>query len=95
MKRILYIIAAFSILAVSSLQAQEYEEYAVAVQYPIYSQYLVEGLFINPAYAGTREALSLSLSGRKRMLGFDGEYIMCSFSLHALMKKDRSPWDCQ
>ncbi|MEZ5000445.1 MAG: hypothetical protein R2727_07320 [Bacteroidales bacterium] len=34
------------------------------MQYPIYSQYLVEGLFINPAH-GTREALSLSFQAAK------------------------------
>lgn len=89
MKRILFILVALSLFTAISMRAQEYEEYAVAVQYPIYSQYLVEGLFINPAYAGTREALSMSLSGRKRMLGFAGEYTMGSFSMHAPLKRDR------
>lgn len=70
-------------------RSQDYEDYAIAIQYPVYSMYLVEGLFINPAYAGTREALSMSISGRKRMLGFEGEYAMASFSLHAPLKKDR------
>lgn len=70
-------------------RGQEYEDYAIAIQYPVYSQYLVEGLYINPAYAGTREALSFSVSGRKRMLGFEGEYTLGSFSLHAPLKKDR------
>ncbi|MCA1758062.1 MAG: type IX secretion system membrane protein PorP/SprF [Bacteroidales bacterium] len=89
MKRINGLILLFFLLAFVSTDAQEYEEYAVAIQYPIYSQYLIEGLFINPAYAGTREALSMSFSGRKRMLGFDGEYTLGSFAIHAPLKKDR------
>jgi type IX secretion system PorP/SprF family membrane protein len=72
-----------------SLMSQEYEDYAVAIQYPVYSQYMIEGLYINPAYAGTREALSLSVLGRKRMLGFDGEYTIGSLALHTPLKKDR------
>lgn len=89
MKRINQLILLFLLLATADMVAQEYEEYAVAIQYPIYSQYLVEGLFINPAYAGTREALSMSFSGRKRMLGFEGEYTLGSFAIHAPLKKDR------
>lgn len=89
MKRLIRLILILFILAPSVMVAQGYEEYAVAIQYPIYSQYLVEGLFINPAYAGTREALSMSFSGRKRMLGFEGEYTLGSFAIHAPLKKDR------
>ena len=89
MKRVTRLILILSILVPTGVVAQEYEEYAVAIQYPIYSQYLVEGLFINPAYAGTREALSMSFSGRKRMLGFEGEYTLGSFAVHAPLKKDR------
>lgn len=89
MRKIILILVSLVLGAVYTARGQEYEEYSVAVQYPIYSQYLVEGLYINPAYAGTREALSLSLTGRKRMLGFDGEYTVGSFSLHTPLKRDR------
>ena len=89
MKRLTRLILILLIFAPSVVEAQGYEEYAVSIQYPIYSQYLVEGLFINPAYAGTREALSMSFSGRKRMLGFEGEYTLGSFAIHAPLKKDR------
>jgi type IX secretion system PorP/SprF family membrane protein len=88
-QKTLFILIFLVLLPARVTRGQEYEEYAIAIQYPVYSMYLVEGLFINPAYAGTREALSMSLSGRKRMLGFDGEYGMASFSLHAPLKKDR------
>ncbi len=63
--------------------------YPVTNLVPLYSQYLLDGLVINPAYAGTRDALSISLSARKRMLGFDGESTMASLSLHSPLKKER------
>ena len=31
----------------------------ISLAYPVYSQYLHNGLLINPAYAGSREVLSL------------------------------------
>lgn len=65
------------------------DKYALSNQYPLYSQYLLDGLVINPAYAGTRDALSLSLSVRKRMLGFDGENTMSSLSMHSPLKNER------
>lgn len=89
MKKNLLILVLLILSAGHIARSQEQDDYAIAIQYPVYSMYLVEGLFINPAYAGTREALSMSLSGRKRMLGFEGEYAMASFSLHAPLKKDR------
>ena len=89
MQKKLFILLLIILFSGKAIHGQEYEEYAIAIQYPVYSMYLVEGLYINPAYAGTREALSMSLSGRKRMLGFEGEYSMASFSLHAPLKKDR------
>jgi len=39
---------------------------------PIYSQYLMNGLAINPAYAGSRDVLSLSFSSRCQWVGFEG-----------------------
>ncbi len=70
-------------------QEDEVSEWVVGSQYPVYSQYLLDGLIINPAYAGTRDALSISISGRKRMLGFEGENTMASLSLHTPLKKER------
>ncbi len=71
------------------LRGQDNGPYIVANQYPLYSQYLMDGLVINPAYAGSRDALSMSLLVRKRMLGFAGESSMQSFTAHAPMKKER------
>lgn len=63
--------------------------YPVTNLVPLYSQYLLDGLVINPAYAGTRDALAISISARKRMLGFEGESTMASLSLHSPLKKER------
>lgn len=63
--------------------------YPVTNLVPLYSQYLLDGLVINPAYAGTRDALSISLSARKRMLGFNGESTMTSLSLHSPLRNER------
>jgi hypothetical protein len=41
----------------------------ISLAYPVYSQYLQNGLLINPAYAGSREALSFFASYRKQRLG--------------------------
>lgn len=65
------------------------EKYPVSGVLPLYSQYLLDGLVINPAYAGTRDALAVSISVRKKMLGFDGESTMSSFSMHSPLKKER------
>lgn len=73
----------------SYAQDDEPKTYSVGSQYPLYSQYLLDGLIINPAYAGTRDALSIALSGRKRMLGFEGENTLASFSIHTPLKKER------
>ena len=39
---------------------------------PLNEQYTLDGLSINPAYAGRREALSVAVSCRNQWLGFEG-----------------------
>jgi len=41
-------------------------------QDPLYTQYMFNTLAINPAYAGTRDVLSLMLLSRHQWVGFDG-----------------------
>lgn len=89
MKRLKYIFLFCSLISTQGLIAQDDSKFPVASQYPVYSQYLLDGLIINPAYTGTREVLSFALSGRKRMLGFEGENTMASLSLHTPLKKER------
>jgi type IX secretion system PorP/SprF family membrane protein len=61
----------------------------ISLGYPIYSQYLHNGLMINPAYAGSREALSAVLSYRMQWMGTPGAPVLQSVSLHSPMKNDR------
>ena len=61
----------------------------INLAYPVYSQYLHNGLLINPAYAGSREVLSLFLSGRQQWAGIEGAPRLETVSLHSLLKNDR------
>ncbi len=56
---------------------------SAAQQIPITSQYLTNGLVINPAYAGTRGALSANLSYRKQWARIDGAPQFQTVSLHS------------
>ena len=57
--------------------------------FPIYSQYLQNGLLINPAYTGTREVLSGFLSYRMQWMGTSGSPLLQSVSFHSPMKNDK------
>jgi type IX secretion system PorP/SprF family membrane protein len=61
MKKI--IIKTLLVLAAINTQAQ---------QDPLISQYMFNGLFINPAYAGSHEFYSATLTFRKQWVNFDG-----------------------
>jgi type IX secretion system PorP/SprF family membrane protein len=52
-------------------------------QDPQFSQYMFNPLFINPAYAGSRDALSSVLLHRSQWVGFDGAPQTQTFSIHA------------
>ena len=78
MKRSIYIFVFFSLALTFSMNAQ---------QVPITSQYLTNGLVINPAYAGTREALSANLSYRKQWARITGAPQFQTLSLHSPVNK--------
>jgi type IX secretion system PorP/SprF family membrane protein len=61
----------------------------ISLGYPVYSQYLQNGLMINPAYAGSREALSAMLSYRMQWMGTPGAPVLQTVSLHSPMKNER------
>jgi type IX secretion system PorP/SprF family membrane protein len=61
----------------------------ISLGYPVYSQYLQNGLIINPAYAGSRGALSGLLSYRKQWMGTQGSPVIQSISLHTPLKNDK------
>jgi len=61
----------------------------ISLGYPVYSQYLQNGLMINPAYTGSRGALSGVLSYRMQWMGTKGSPVIQSVSLHTPMKNDK------
>jgi type IX secretion system PorP/SprF family membrane protein len=62
---------------------------AVAQHTPITSQYLFNGLVINPAYAGSNNALTSVLSYRHQWVGMDGAPVTQTFSIHTPLKDSR------
>jgi type IX secretion system PorP/SprF family membrane protein len=56
---------------------------------PITSQYLFNGLLINPAYAGSRDALATTLSYRHQWAGFEGAPKTTIATLHAPINKKK------
>ncbi|HMT29569.1 MAG TPA: type IX secretion system membrane protein PorP/SprF [Bacteroidia bacterium] len=52
-------------------------------QDPLFSHYMFNGLFINPAYAGSKEFVSTTLIARKQWSGFSGSPSTQIASLHA------------
>jgi len=62
---------------------------AQAQQDPQYSQYMFNQLVLNPAYAGSKEALSSTLIARNQWVGLDGAPKTITLSLHAPLKKKK------
>ncbi len=56
---------------------------AMAQQEPLFSHYMFNGLYINPAYAGSKEFVSTTLIARKQWTGFEGSPSTQIASLHA------------
>jgi len=56
---------------------------------PVWSQYLTNGLALNPAFAGSRDALSLSVSHRHQWVGIDGAPSTQLLTAHTPLKGDR------
>jgi type IX secretion system PorP/SprF family membrane protein len=55
----------------------------------LYSQYMFNGLLINPAYAGSTEVLSATIINRNQWVGFDGAPRTSTFSLHTPLKNKK------
>jgi type IX secretion system PorP/SprF family membrane protein len=55
----------------------------------LYSHYTFNGLAINPAYAGSHEMLSVSLSHRSQWIGFDGAPAYNILGVHTPYKNTR------
>lgn len=63
---------------------------SVAQQNPIYSQYMFNGLVINPAYAGSKQFTSSTLFFRRQWLGFKGAPLTASATIHGPIKDKRA-----
>lgn len=71
--RKLYILTFFLLLSTVAAFGQ---------QYPQYSMYMFNGLVLNPAYAGSRENVSMVGILRRQWVGLDGGPATESFSIH-------------
>mgnify|MGYP001157929513 CR=1 FL=1 len=74
MKRILYILF---ILWATVAKPQHY---------PGFSQYVINGFIINPAYAGRHEAMDVTLGHRQQWVGFDGAPQTTTFGLNTPLR---------
>jgi len=53
------------------------------------NQYLFNGILLNPAYAGSREALSTTIMHRTQWAGFEGAPVSQSLAAHTPTKKEK------
>lgn len=60
-----------------------------AQQLPQFTQYMYNTISINPAYAGSREALSIVGLHRSQWVGFRGGPITQTLSIHTPLRNDR------
>ncbi|MHB8261207.1 MAG: PorP/SprF family type IX secretion system membrane protein [Bacteroidia bacterium] len=60
--------------------------YCFAQHDNLYSQYMFNGLLINPAYAGSNDMLNATAVNRNQWVGFDGAPRTSTFSLHTPLK---------
>jgi type IX secretion system PorP/SprF family membrane protein len=78
MKRLIYILILLILISVEGVNAQ---------QYSISSQYLTNGLVVNPAYAGSRGAMSVNLSYRRQWAQIKGAPEFENITLHTPVSK--------
>lgn len=55
----------------------------------MFTQYMFNEMFINPAYAGSKEAMSATLLHRQQWVNFPGRPITTSFSLHGPLMNNK------
>ena len=61
---------------------------ATAQQDAQYTMYMFNPLAYNPAYAGSRDALSVTLLGRNQWVNIDGAPLTGTLSIHTPLKND-------
>ena len=62
---------------------------AIAQQDALFSQYMFNKLVINPAYTGTRDALSITMVGRQQWVGLDGAPRTATLSIHSPLRNEK------
>ena len=55
----------------------------------LFTQYMFNEMFINPGYAGSREAMSATLLHRQQWVNFAGRPVTTSFSLHGPLMNNK------
>ncbi|EMR01516.1 PorP/SprF family type IX secretion system membrane protein [Cesiribacter andamanensis] len=60
-----------------------------AQQQPLFTQYMFNGLAINPAYAGSHESMSITALARKQWLGMEGAPSTQTFALHTPVPNEK------
>ncbi len=61
---------------------------AHAQQVPMYTHYMNNTLVINPAYAGSRDALTVTLLQRMQWIGFDGAPLTNTLTMHMPLRNE-------
>ena len=57
---------------------------------PMYSQYMFNTMLINPAYTGSRNALSVSVLARKQWVGIKGAPFTQTVALHSPLRNQKN-----
>ena len=60
-----------------------------AQQEVMFTQYMFNGLALNPAYAGSHDVVSATAIGRQQWVGLEGAPSTQTFSIHSPIKSDR------
>src|SRR5674536_267718 len=90
MYKIRLILSLLFLYAFTSIPGQAIpDSTGISLGYPIYSQYLQNGLLINPAYAGSRSALSAFISYRMQWMGIPDAPVFQSVSLNTPLKNEK------
>lgn len=64
-------------------------EHCIGQQIPVLSQYMFNGLIINPAYAGSKDYMSATLMVRKQWTGYEGAPVTQNASIHGPLRKKK------
>jgi type IX secretion system PorP/SprF family membrane protein len=74
-------VALFILMALASASS--------AQQQVMFTQYMFNGLALNPAYAGSHETISMTALARQQWTGLDGAPATQTFSVHSPLRKQR------